>query len=74
MTKSAMVEALAQRWGGISKRQAEEHLEAWIALLTATVKKEKVLKIPDLGTFRPDGRTAQDSGSAEGEFHSGQDL
>jgi nucleoid DNA-binding protein len=52
MTKSAMVEALAQRWGGISKRQAEEHLNAWIALLTATVKKEKALKIPDLGTFR----------------------
>jgi DNA-binding protein HU-beta len=52
MTKSAMVEALAQRWGGISKRQAEENLNAWIALLTATVKREKALKIPDLGTFR----------------------
>jgi DNA-binding protein HU-beta len=43
---------LAENWGGISNRQADEHLKSFVDFITKTVKKDKVLKIPDLGTFR----------------------
>jgi DNA-binding protein HU-beta len=52
MTKSEMVKKLAENWGGISNRQADENLTGLIDLISKTVKKDKVLKIPNLGTFR----------------------
>jgi len=52
MTKSEMVKKLAEGWGGISNRQANDNLDALVELIAKTVKKDKVLKIPDLGTFR----------------------
>jgi len=52
MTKSEMVKKLAESWGGISNRQANDNLTAFIDLVGKTVKKEKALKIPDLGTFK----------------------
>lgn len=52
MTKSEMVKKLSESWGGISNRQANENLNALIDLIGKTVKKEKALKIPDLGTFK----------------------
>ncbi len=52
MTKSQMVQKLAESWGGISNRQAGEQLSALIDFVTKTVKKEKALKIATLGTFR----------------------
>jgi len=52
MTKSQMVQKLAESWGGISNRQAGEQLSALIDFVTKTVKKEKSLKIATLGTFR----------------------
>jgi DNA-binding protein HU-beta len=52
MTKSDMVKKLAESWGGISNRQADDNLNALIELIGKTVKKEKSLKIPNLGTFR----------------------
>lgn len=52
MTKSEMVKKLAESWGGISSRQADENLNALIEFIGKTVKREKVLKIPNLGTFR----------------------
>jgi DNA-binding protein HU-beta len=52
MTKSEMVKKLAEGWGGISNRQADDNLTGLIDLISKTVKKDKVLKIPNLGTFR----------------------
>jgi len=52
MTKSEMVKKLAETWGGIPNRQADEHLQNFVDFITKTVKKEKALKIPKLGTFR----------------------
>jgi DNA-binding protein HU-beta len=52
MTKSEMVKKLAEAWGGISNRQANDNLEAFIEFVSKTVKKDKALKIPNLGTFR----------------------
>jgi DNA-binding protein HU-beta len=52
MTKSEMVKKLAEGWGGISNRQANDNLNTLVEFITKTVKKDKVLKIPDLGTFR----------------------
>jgi nucleoid DNA-binding protein len=52
MTKSEMVKKLSESWGGISNRQANDNLNALIDLIGKTVKKEKALKIPDLGTFK----------------------
>jgi nucleoid DNA-binding protein len=52
MTKSEMVKKLAESWGGISNRQANDNLTALIDLIGKTVKKEKALKIPDFGTFK----------------------
>ena len=52
MTKSEMVKKLAEGWGGISNRQANDNLTALVDLISKTVKKDKVLKIPNLGTFR----------------------
>ena len=52
MTKSEMVKKLGESWGGISNRQANDNLDALIKFVVATVKKDKVLKIPNLGTFK----------------------
>ncbi len=52
MTKSEMVKKLAESWGGISNRQANDNLEGLVDFVAKTVKKDKVLKIPNLGTFR----------------------
>ena len=52
MTKSEMVKKLAESWGGISNRQANDNLDAFIDFVGKTVKKDKALKIPNLGTFR----------------------
>ena len=52
MTKTEMVKKLADDWGGISGRQADDTLAAFITFITKTVKKDKVLKVPNLGTFR----------------------
>jgi DNA-binding protein HU-beta len=52
MTKSEMVKKLAENWGGISNRQADDNLTGLIDLISKTVKKDKVLKIPNLGTFK----------------------
>ncbi|MGE0822275.1 MAG: HU family DNA-binding protein [Candidatus Binatia bacterium] len=52
MTKSEMVKKLAETWGGLSNRQANEQLDSLVDFITKTVKKEKELKIPNLGTFR----------------------
>jgi DNA-binding protein HU-beta len=52
MTKSEMVKKLAEAWGGISTRQADDQLASLIDFIGKTVKKEKALKIPNLGTFR----------------------
>ena len=51
MTKSEMVKKLGETWG-VSNRQANDNLESLIDFVTKTVKKDKVLKIPSLGTFR----------------------
>lgn len=52
MTKSEMVKKLGESWGGISNRQANDNLDVLIKFVVATVKKDKVLKIPNLGTFK----------------------
>lgn len=52
MTKSEMVKKLAENWGGISNRQANDNLAGLVDFIAKTVKKDKVLKIPNLGTFR----------------------
>jgi nucleoid DNA-binding protein len=52
MTKSEMVKKLAESWGGISNRQADDNLTVLIDLISKTVKKDKVLKIPNLGSFK----------------------
>jgi DNA-binding protein HU-beta len=52
MTKSEMVKKLGESWGGISNRQANDNLDTLIKFIVATVKKDKVLKIPSLGTFK----------------------
>jgi DNA-binding protein HU-beta len=52
MTKSETVKRLAESLGGMSSRQADETLQNLIAFITTTVKTERVLKIPHLGTFR----------------------
>ena len=52
MTKSEMVKKLGESWGGISNRQANDNLDILIKFVVATVKKDKVLKIPNLGTFK----------------------
>jgi DNA-binding protein HU-beta len=52
MTKSEMVKKLSESWGGISIRQANDNLDVLIDLIGKTVKKEKVLKIPNLGSFK----------------------
>jgi len=52
MTKSEMVKKLAESWGGISNRQANDNLDVLIEFIGKTVKKEKVLKIPNLGSFK----------------------
>ena len=52
MTKTEMVKKLADDWGGVSNRQADDTLVAFITFITKTVKKDKVLKVPNLGTFR----------------------
>ena len=52
MTKSEMVKKLGESWGGISNRQANDNLDTLIKFIVATVKKDKVLKIPNLGTFK----------------------
>lgn len=52
MTKSQMVQKLAESWGDIPKRQANDNLTALIDFIGKTVKKEKMLKIPNLGTFK----------------------
>jgi DNA-binding protein HU-beta len=52
MTKSEMVKKLAETWGGLPNRQADQNLTDLIDFIAKTVKKEKVLKIPNLGTFR----------------------
>ena len=52
MTKSEMVKKLAETWDGIPNRQADTYLKDLVEFISKTVKKDKVLKIPDLGTFR----------------------
>ena len=52
MTKTEMVKKLAETWGGIPNRQAAENLDSFVAFVTKTVKKDKELKVPNLGTFR----------------------
>ena len=52
MTKSEMVKRLAETWGGLSNRQANDQLDQLVEFITKTVKKDKELKIPNLGTFR----------------------
>ena len=52
MTKSEMVKKLAETWGGIPNRQADQNLTDLVEFIAKTVKKDKVLKIPNLGTFR----------------------
>ena len=52
MTKTEMVKKLAESWGGISNRQANDNLDTLIDFITKAVKKDKQLKIPNLGTFK----------------------
>lgn len=52
MTKAEMVEKLAETWGGISNRQAADNLDSFVEFIRTTVKKDKVLRIPNLGTFQ----------------------
>ena len=52
MTKSEMAKKLAEMWGGLSSRQVNDNLDSLVAFITKTVKKDKVLKIANLGTFR----------------------
>jgi DNA-binding protein HU-beta len=47
-----MVKKLAETWGGIPNRQADQNLTDLVDFIAKTVKKDKVLKIPNLGTFR----------------------
>ncbi len=51
MKKADMVKKLADDWGGIPSSQADENLTALVTFITKTVKKEKELRIPNLGTF-----------------------
>ena len=52
MTKTEMVKKLAETWGGIPNREAAENLDSFVSFVTKTVKKDKELKVPNLGTFR----------------------
>ncbi len=52
MTKADLVRTLAATWGDIPNGQANERLASFVTFIAGTVKKEKVLKIPALGTFR----------------------
>ena len=49
MTKAEMVEKLAGMWGGISNRQAADNLDSLVEFVRTTVKKDKVLRIPNPG-------------------------
>jgi DNA-binding protein HU-beta len=51
MTKTQLVSKLAED-GGISKKQADETLNALVATVIKSVKKGENLKIPGLGIFR----------------------
>jgi DNA-binding protein HU-beta len=52
MTKTEMVKKLAETWGETSNRGAADKLDSFVEFITKTVKKDKELKIPNLGTFR----------------------
>ena len=52
MTKSERVKKLAETWRDFPNRRAAENLDNFVAFITKTVKKDKELKIPNLGTFR----------------------
>ena len=51
MTKTQLVSKLAED-GGISKKQADETLNALVTTVIKSVKKGEPLKIPGLGIFR----------------------
>ena len=51
MTKAQLVAKLAVA-GGVSRKQADEFLNAFIDNVVKTVKKGESLKIPGLGIFR----------------------
>ena len=65
MTKTEMVKKLGETWGEASNRAAADKLDSFVEFITKTVKKDKELKIPNLGTFRlrqlkaRDGRNPQ---------------
>ena len=65
MTKTEMVKKLGETWGETSNRAAADKLDSFVEFITKTVKKDKELKIPNLGTFRlrqlkaRDGRNPQ---------------
>ena len=52
MTKTEMVKKLGETWGEASNRAAADKLDSFVEFVTKTVKKDKELKIPNLGTFR----------------------
>ena len=52
MTKTEMVKKLGETWGEASNRAAADKLDSLVEFITKTVKKDKELKIPNLGTFR----------------------
>jgi len=52
MTKTEMVKKLGETWGEASNRAAADKLDSFVEFITKTVKKDKELKIPNLGTFR----------------------
>ena len=51
MTKAQLVAKLAEA-GGVSRKQADDFLNAFIDNVVKTVKKGESLKIPGLGIFR----------------------
>ena len=51
MTKAQLVAKLAEA-GGVSRKQADDLLNALIENVVKTVKKGETLKIPGLGIFR----------------------
>ncbi len=51
MTKTQLVAKLAEA-GGVTKRQADDLLNALVDLIRKSVKKGEPIKIPDLGGWR----------------------
>jgi DNA-binding protein HU-beta len=58
MNKAALSDAIAERTG-LSKKQAEDFLEAFVATVTQTMVSGEEVTITGFGTFMPKHRSAR---------------